>query len=344
MFSFRGKNDEYKKVGKLGGGTYGAVFKVSSVRTGNFYALKVFTNEMNELNFSPEEIKRVMGKPFSDFNVEAGFSKLLEDGGQCSPYVTCSVDVGKINAYDIINHLDFRVQQKVQRNYSDYCRRLGRYPTLYFLVQELMDGDIGNIPRMNIDTPSKMKDFMVQVLKGVQWLHQKGVAHNDIKNENIFYKKEGRKLVVKLGDLGSACSPMNSILNVDCEGFATPIYGSPTVLNNFWEPISLFLAQKGDMWAVGIVFYAYMRYQEIQDNDIYNLLPYDYDKFYTAINNSVKKIQGQLMEQGDIAVSRFTSSEEPNIVRKINHVLNGLLLVDDDDRYDAGTALDVLLS
>ena len=51
------------------------------------------------------------------------------------------------------------------------------------------------IPMENI------KDYMRQILKGMKYVHSKGICHRDLKPENILMNKEG---VVKICDVGSA--------------------------------------------------------------------------------------------------------------------------------------------
>lgn len=339
---FKGNKDRYGIVSILGSGTYGIVFKVKSFNTGNLYALKLFTNPFNELNFNQEEIKRTGKSKFSDAYIETRMSlQLVKDDGECSSAVTCSVDDGVVSSQIIVQHLFYDIQEQVRKSWEGYFQRYRKYPNLAFLVQELMDGDIGYT--LKIDKVKDMKNFMTQVLLGVEWLHMKGLAHNDIKQPNIFYKRQGSEMVFKLGDLGSACSSIERS-SIDCKSFATPIYGSPTILRNFWKPITLYLAQKGDMWALGVVFYMVMKYQYTGDKNIYNLLPYDYNKFKEGIERSVDNVQGRLMSQKDIFIADFPFKrrEEQADFQKINQLINGLLRVNDDERYDVFTSLNVL--
>ena len=46
-----------------------------------------------------------------------------------------------------------------------------------------------------------IKNYMRQILKGMQYVHSKKICHRDLKPENILMNKEG---VVKICDFGSA--------------------------------------------------------------------------------------------------------------------------------------------
>lgn len=87
--------------------------------------------------------------------------------------------------------------------------------------------------------------YFVQILLGLQFMHEKSVLHRDIKAQNIFLLGNGRLV---LGDLG-----ISKVLNSD-RAFAktaigTPYYMSPEIYkNNRYD-------YKSDIWALGCVLY-----------------------------------------------------------------------------------------
>ncbi|KAG8237253.1 hypothetical protein J437_LFUL011281 [Ladona fulva] len=89
-----------------------------------------------------------------------------------------------------------------------------------------------------------VRDYIYQLLCGVDFIHEKGILHRDIKPENIFIKGT----LIKLGDFGSI-KEINSS-HPYTEYVSTRWYRSPECLltTGYYGP-------KMDIWAVGCVFY-----------------------------------------------------------------------------------------
>lgn len=97
-----------------------------------------------------------------------------------------------------------------------------------------------------------VKDFFIQILKGLSYLHEVDIAHLDIKPENIliFYEQDTGLYNIKLGDLGSV-------------HFTDPF--NPSGCNSWprtpgFEPPEIFQQKKdynpfqADMWSTGVTF------------------------------------------------------------------------------------------
>ncbi|BES94301.1 serine threonine-protein kinase [Nesidiocoris tenuis] len=113
---------------------------------------------------------------------------------------------------------------------------------------------------------SEAKNFFTQLLKGVDYLHSRGVAHRDIKPENILLDAND---TLKISDLGLAtCFRMGGkerLLDKKC---GTLPYVAPEVLTRPYA------AQPADIWSCGIVLVAMLAGelpwdQAIEDNDDY---------------------------------------------------------------------------
>jgi serine/threonine protein kinase len=87
-------------------------------------------------------------------------------------------------------------------------------------------------------------DIMVQIMRGMDYLHQHNILHRDIKPKNILLH-DG---IIKICDFGfsTMIKEYNQLFNTIC---GTPLYMSPELL--FMQPYTL----KSDIWALGILFY-----------------------------------------------------------------------------------------
>jgi serine/threonine protein kinase len=59
---------------------------------------------------------------------------------------------------------------------------------LRYLVMEKFDFDLRHFVKANASNPGKIADIGLQILKGLQWLHQKGFVYIDVKPDNFMLK------------------------------------------------------------------------------------------------------------------------------------------------------------
>ena len=124
------------------------------------------------------------------------------------------------------------------------CHRIGRE---FYLVMEYMAGgkltdlldDDGGI----IFEEKEIATIMREVLIGLQYLHQDGCMHRDIKSDNVLLNREGS---VKLGDFGFATSLSNPASKRKTM-VGTPYWMAPEVARG--DPYDM----KADVWSCGIL-------------------------------------------------------------------------------------------
>ncbi|VDN60786.1 unnamed protein product, partial [Dracunculus medinensis] len=118
-----------------------------------------------------------------------------------------------------------------------------------YLVEELVSGDElldkifkdgGSINENDI------RNYVRQILQGIQHMHSKGIAHLDLKPETIVLQSENSNQI-KIIDFGLArkIDPTKNCKLL----FGTAEYCAPEIINS--EPLSLSV----DMWAVGVITY-----------------------------------------------------------------------------------------
>ncbi|EPS96501.1 hypothetical protein FOMPIDRAFT_20375, partial [Fomitopsis schrenkii] len=92
-----------------------------------------------------------------------------------------------------------------------------------------------------------VKNVFVQILDAVYACHEQGIAHRDLKPDNIFCLNEGGSRVV-LGDFGLATTSFRS----RTFGCGSPFYVSPEIIGTDFN-YRPYDAKVADVWALGVI-------------------------------------------------------------------------------------------
>ncbi|XP_055771588.1 serine/threonine-protein kinase Nek11-like [Salvelinus fontinalis] len=84
---------------------------------------------------------------------------------------------------------------------------------------------------------TQVTDWLIQLLLGLHYIHNRRILHRDLKAKNIFLKRN----IVKIGDFGVSCLLMGSC-DLATTFTGTPYYMSPEVLNHHGYD------SKSDIW------------------------------------------------------------------------------------------------
>ena len=140
----------------------------------------------------------------------------------------------------------------------------------YYIVQELMEGSTlykAIETKPHLFTESVVASIIVQILRGLEYLHSQCVVHRDIKGENILldrrFGEANVDVVAKVADFGLACyiDPTSKGLDLYC---GTDLYLAPEVIKLRANPSRLPEKHKSrsstygvriDIWAVGCLTY-----------------------------------------------------------------------------------------
>jgi serine/threonine protein kinase len=131
---------------------------------------------------------------------------------------------------------------------------------LIFLVLENCTG--GNLLSMILeDRLQHMADvqrIFRQVVQGVKYLHDHGIAHGDIKPENVVFDSYGN---AKLIDLGYC---KETLIGSDLDKSGTFRYAAPEMLRS-----GVYNTYSADVWALGILLFVMVtgRFPYSSDND-----------------------------------------------------------------------------
>lgn len=117
---------------------------------------------------------------------------------------------------------------------------------LYYIVMEYIDGVtlktyIARKGRLNY---KEVLSIAIQVARGIEAAHNKGIIHRDIKPQNIMISKDGK---VKVTDFGIAKAVTSNTVHADMMGSVH--YTSPEQARNGY------VSFKSDIYSLGIVMY-----------------------------------------------------------------------------------------
>ncbi|KAK1384677.1 Cyclin-dependent kinase [Heracleum sosnowskyi] len=130
-----------------------------------------------------------------------------------------------------------------------------------FLVMEYMDSDLGEVMRRRKNQPfcqSEVKCLMLQLLKGVKYLHDNWVLHRDLKTSNLLLNRRGELKICDLGmarQYGSPAKPYTQLV-------VTLWYRAPELLLGAKQ-----YSTEVDMWSVGCIMAELLLNQPLFNGD-----------------------------------------------------------------------------
>jgi serine/threonine-protein kinase BUR1 len=207
----------YEILGKLGEGTFGEVHKARSKRSARFVALKKILLHSEKDGFPITALREI---------------KLL-----------------KMLSHQNVLHLE---EMAVEH------RRDGRKKASMYMVTPYMEHDLSGLlenPAVRITEP-QIKCYMMQLLKGLEYLHAKQILHRDMKAANLLINNKG---ILQIADFGLA-RPYDDPPPQPGKGGGEASRDYTTlVVTRWYRPPELLLQLRRyttaiDMWGVGCVF------------------------------------------------------------------------------------------
>jgi calcium/calmodulin-dependent protein kinase I len=118
----------------------------------------------------------------------------------------------------------------------------------YLVMEYCVGGDLfDRVLRFTHYTESDAHDLTVELLKAVRSIHKAGIAHRDIKPQNVLLLSNDDNVLIRIADFGYArrVYTPESLTN----RVGTPSYVAPEVLKNLPHD------QRVDIWSLGVVVF-----------------------------------------------------------------------------------------
>jgi NIMA (never in mitosis gene a)-related kinase len=167
-------------------------------------------------------------------------------------YAMKRVKIAKMNAKDRENALnEVRMLASVRHpNIIDYKEAFfdEESMSLNIIMEVAEEGDLAAKIKKHktlktLIPEGEIWSYLIQIIQGLQALHNKKIMHRDLKSANVFLNKSG---IIKLGDLNVSKVAKMGLCYTQT---GTPYYASPEVWSE--KPYDY----KSDIWSVGCIIY-----------------------------------------------------------------------------------------
>ncbi|CAI2365600.1 unnamed protein product [Moneuplotes crassus] len=146
-----------------------------------------------------------------------------------------------LNEYNILRQIDNQNIIKIFELWKD--------EVFYYIVTEYLEGGelYKNISERDNFTEKDCAGLIKQVLLALNYCHKEGIAHRDLKPDNIMFESNSKDSICKLVDFGFASFCKNGKKMDDMLG--TPLFIAPEIISNKKY------TSKVDIWSLGVITY-----------------------------------------------------------------------------------------
>ncbi|MBO4954828.1 MAG: SUMF1/EgtB/PvdO family nonheme iron enzyme [Muribaculaceae bacterium] len=252
--------------------------------------------------------------------------KLIGVGGFADVWKAVDNMTGAIVALKIYTNLDEDGMKDLAREYTGMqslnhtnilrAEHFDNWGNVPYLVMKYcgggsLDKKIGKL------SDDEIKEAMKQVATGLQYLHENGIVHQDIKPANILIDNSHSRITYVLSDFGISSKTKTRLshsVNIKQQGFSmTEAYAPPEKFSSKKEDRRA--DRKGDIFSFGISVYEL----------VVGNLPFD------------DLSTGRQLQYGDAEID-FDDIKEPSVRRVIEQCMEP----SKEDRPDAGEIIDML--
>ena len=172
-----------------------------------------------------------------------------------------------------------------------------------YIITEYIEGDdLYNFIKKHNQLSKSQSDVIIRLIFiGLQGLHGEGVAHRDIKLENIMIQHKNNAITgIKFIDYGFSCSSKTAFLGIKNYKVGTALYLDPVISHKCSKFMPLFYTDlcMSDWYSFGVVWFIMLTnlisldgVDRIEDEESKNII-----KGFLSLNISTRKAAIILME------------------------------------------------
>ncbi|KAG2247074.1 hypothetical protein Bca4012_089966 [Brassica carinata] len=232
----------------------------------------------------------------------------LGSGSFAKVHLARSIETNELVAIKIIDKkktIDSNMEPRIIRE-IDAMRRLRDHPNILkihevmatkskiYIVMELASGGelFSKLLRRGRLPESTARRYFQQLASALQFSHRDGVAHRDVKPQNLLLDKEGN---LKVSDFGLSALPehlQNGLLHTAC---GTPAYTAPEVISRRGYD-----GAKADAWSCGVILFVLLvgevPFDDSNIGSMYRKIQRRDYKFPSWISKQAKSIIYQMLD------------------------------------------------
>ena len=199
--------------------------------------------------------------------------------------------------------------------------------TLNIIMEYANDGDLSTKIKYNLKNGLIFREniiwsYIIQILEGINYLHENKIIHRDLKSANLFLMKDG---TLKIGDLNVSKIAKMGIAFTQA---GTPYYASPEVwLDKSYD-------NKSDIWSIGCIIYELCMLKTpfrgtSMKNLCLNIQKGEYEDICNFYSDDLRKvIQKMLVVNPDFRFSAFQILNLDFVLKKRN--LGGKIVIKEE--------------
>lgn len=273
--------------------------------------------------------ERYKFEPTQDFIGKGGFSRVYKAFDVIRKrYVALKFYSGiESDKYDIIseiNRMDDVVHPNLIRYYDatiiENLNAIGEKEQNQIGIMEYANaGDVGSFFKDRPDDATTHQ-IVLDILRGLNYLHKKGIIHRDMKPKNILLNREDDgRIVAKICDFGISKKVEGDDASVSSQLLGSVEYMAPEQFAPVVYGINDKASTNADLWSLGIILYELftqklpfgsrtkgITYEQILNNILFKDLEMDYsdipDIYVTIIKKCLVKKASQRVASAQILI------------------------------------------